>query len=963
MRFIALAVFCLALAAGCSGRRSEQKRIEGDTYLRLGKVNNACAAYESAAKINPDNHLAVLGMAKCYVLQQKPDEALAAYRRVMERDPSTEDAYVGAARVLLGQGQTEEAIAMAREFEETNREQGGLLRAYVLKNMGKPEEALDALEALRDEFPKSAVVRVQLAYAFLFNAQTSKAEQELQYVLDEIDPHSFLARMALIEVYQAEGKTPEIVAQFETLLENEPDNTELQLLLARSLLNDGQFDRAESIARPVLEKHPDNGWANYVVGCCLLEQESFPEALQCLQTAVQAMPNQEIVRGALELARDRKKFSEGFVIAGHTPIPAKSSPTDEQQGPDQQLKGWQQLWNTAELKQLLAQREDLLKDSPPEALEALVVTALILGSDPLAADMAQGLPESSPLKGLVVSLGERDPSKMKQAIDAWPEEESEARVVRDNAVGLVYTRIGARAQALRLLSETYQAVPENVVALSNLAQMYESARMPQFAARCLQRLLERYPSALEPRLMLYAALNSAGLEKEAMESAFATYASYPSRPEAIYNLSQAYLTTGQTERAFEVLRLGAGRNPDQPVLRLALAGALLRVGKANAGLELLDAGAAASDESGQVTALLASAYAQLGQWDQVVDLWRDADVDGLSLAARLGYASALISQGQTAQAGDVLLSASGKPIVPFPPENAILGALGRLSHAELADVATNELVSALAQQPDVLAQFTHATSCLRAQQYQPAVTALEKVADMIGRSPLLVSTQMTCLAKGAEIPGRLEKAKALLDANEEMPDAWLGIADVYKSVDDVAAEREAPDSALALAPDNRAVLQRRARFFEAHGDEVAALDAYRRLHELDPEDAVVMNNLAYSFLRQNQNTEEALSLALAARDKLGANGHVLHTLGLAEMRNGQLDQGRADLSYALELRPGDPTLLLDFGDLLIKQGHEEEGKRYVELALEYARQLGLDFPRKAEAERIAGKASSSTVQS
>ena len=55
---------------------------------------------------------------------------------------------------------------------------------------------------------------------------------------------------------------------------------------------------------------------------------------------------------------------------------------------------------------------------------------------------------------------------------------------------------------------------------------------------------------------------------------------------------------------------------------------------------------------------------------------------------------------------------------------------------------------------------------------------------------------------------------------------------------------------------------------------------------------------------------------------------------------------------ALEMRPGDPTLLLDYGQLLIAKNQPEEGKHQIELALRYAAQLTSPFARRAEAERI-----------
>ena len=98
--------------------------------------------------------------------------------------------------------------------------------------------------------------------------------------------------------------------------------------------------------------------------------------------------------------------------------------------------------------------------------------------------------------------------------------------------------------------------------------------------------------------------------------------------------------------------------------------------------------------------------------------------------------------------------------------------------------------------------------------------------------------------------------------------------------------------------------------------------------------------------------DKALACAQAAQKQLRTDPQVLHTLGLAYLRRGDLEESVKNLRVAVELRPGDPTMLLDFGLLLIAQKHPEEGKKQVEMALRYATQLGLDFPRRAEAENV-----------
>lgn len=56
------------------------------------------------------------------------------------------------------------------------------------------------------------------------------------------------------------------------------------------------------------------------------------------------------------------------------------------------------------------------------------------------------------------------------------------------------------------------------------------------------------------------------------------------------------------------------------------------------------------------------------------------------------------------------------------------------------------------------------------------------------------------------------------------------------------------------------------------------------------------------------------------------------------------------------MQPGDPTMLLHFGAMLIQQDKKADGRKLIEMAIRYANQLGLDFPRRAEAEAALSNA-------
>jgi len=239
--------------------------------------------------------------------------------------------------------------------------------------------------------------------------------------------------------------------------------------------------------------------------------------------------------------------------------------------------------------------------------------------------------------------------------------------------------------------------------------------------------------------------------------------------------------------------------------------------------------------------------------------------------------------------------------------------------------------------------------------YGPAYDALNVVTKSAGPSPVVTALLFDVIARGGAGTDVMAKASANAEASSGDPDVWLGLARVCARMKDMPGERKALDRAFELAPDRVQVLMQRSGYFERQGDPVEAGKVYQRLAELLPDDPAVCNNLAYNILQTGGDAKRALDLAQQAHAKLTSNPRVLHTLGLAQLRTGNLEDGRKNLTIALEQQPADPTILLDVGQLLIAQEKADEGRKYIEMALLYAGQLGLKFDRRAEAEALLSR--------
>lgn len=129
--------------------------------------------------------------------------------------------------------------------------------------------------------------------------------------------------------------------------------------------------------------------------------------------------------------------------------------------------------------------------------------------------------------------------------------------------------------------------------------------------------------------------------------------------------------------------------------------------------------------------------------------------------------------------------------------------------------------------------------------------------------------------------------------------------------------------------------------YDTLGLSLKSIPVYERLLVLDPENALVMNNLAYSLAEQGGDLERARRLAEGAVSKEPGSGVYLDTLGWILFREGSFSHARLRLERAAELEPEEPEILRHLAELYRAVG--EEG-----LAAAAARRAGaLEERRKA----------------
>ncbi|CAH1669629.1 tetratricopeptide repeat protein [Chelatococcus asaccharovorans] len=106
---------------------------------------------------------------------------------------------------------------------------------------------------------------------------------------------------------------------------------------------------------------------------------------------------------------------------------------------------------------------------------------------------------------------------------------------------------------------------------------------------------------------------------------------------------------------------------------------------------------------------------------------------------------------------------------------------------------------------------------------------------------------------------------------------------------------------------------------------------FKKALELAPESigrdrALILNYLAYSWVDQGLNIDEAFQMLRRAVELRPRDGYIVDSLGWAYYRLGRYDDAVRELEKAVDLRPADPTINDHLGDAYWKVGRKLEAK-------------------------------------
>jgi putative PEP-CTERM system TPR-repeat lipoprotein len=596
----------------------EARRLRAEIAIAIGDYTTALADFERAQALGVAPSAIAPGEAEALVVARQPDKALAVLdaARPTGKDPRY---WVTRAEALLAAGRTAEAEQALENTEPGPR--ATIVRARIAFQRNDLVGAERELVGSGSSDPAILTARAEL---FARTQRLPEAAAALQgaadmYHASHLTTREVMALLSLVQVQLAANDLEAAEVTARRLAQAAPQAALTSYMKGLVEYRRGRFDEAAALIQPLVGSSPDTVQFRALLGAIQLARGNFGQAEQQLQAVLATSPGDPAAIKLLAETHLRQQRPEAALatLRGVADTAAEDPQIGMLSGVASVLagdtrQGLLYLQQAASLDPgnealklelarayLLAGRDSdasaLLKDAlggGPAALEAGMLKLMAhvrngTADDAAAQDLLAQFPEDSrALTAVAIYTQFRgDDTRARELFERAAKLETSGSTAR-MLVAATWVREGRTREAEDLLSGLVQQKPDNVRALTGLAELLAARNEFDAAARYLQQAAERSQS-IAPRLALAQLRIRQGDLVAARREVDTAARLAPDSPEVAAVRGLLALGEGRPSEAATLLRQASAKLPDRLGITLALGRAELAAGQAESARDVL----------------------------------------------------------------------------------------------------------------------------------------------------------------------------------------------------------------------------------------------------------------------------------------------------------------------------------------------------------------------------------------
>jgi putative PEP-CTERM system TPR-repeat lipoprotein len=524
-------------------------------YSFIGETDLAATYLAMAVERNPEAADLRVDLAKVLSKKGERAQAIEQLENAIHLDPGVANADVLLIQNLLQEKRFDKALQAVESLEKKQPKNPTTFNlkgaAYIGKNdVAKARKSFEQALSLE---PTSAATAMNLAQLDLMEKNPDAARQRFQTILAK-DTKNVQAMMGLATVGAATAQESEYVAWLEKAAQAGPSEVGPRVLLGHYYLRKNDFQKALAVAREAQTADPNNTRALDLLGTAQLAAGEKRNAVTTFSNLAKLVPKSSVVRYRLAMAQ----------VAAQNMDSARAS-----------------------LKRALALQPDYL-----EAEILLASAELGAGRFGEALKIAQQIQKKHPEHASGLVLQGEILMAQKQFAPALKAYEKALSINNSGSIAIkVHQALSARGNAKEAdarLVQWLEDQPNNVPARAYLAASYRRAGLNKQAIEQYQLVLKADPKnilALNDLAWLYQQEK----DPRALTTAEQAYQLQPDNAHVLDTLGWILVERGKTTDGLELLRKAAEKSPASTGIRYHWAATLAKSGdSARARIELAD---------------------------------------------------------------------------------------------------------------------------------------------------------------------------------------------------------------------------------------------------------------------------------------------------------------------------------------------------------------------------------------
>ena len=894
-------VVCVLLITGllaCSGPTAQQLVMSARDYLSQNKIREATIELKNALQENPKHAEARYLLGEIYLKLGDAASAEKEFKRAADAGWPEGQARIGIARAKLISN------ALQALLDETGVEgdypagvQANLYALHALAQAGLGH--LDQAEQLMNEASNlDADALYVLKSTILIRFATGDVAVANEIMKRALAIHGDEQEILLLGAIVATGNARRAEAReiYQKIIALEPQNIvtlygrKARLGMARLEVLSKNFDQAEAVLKPLFGQRADDPEMNYVGGFIAVKRGDFDLAEQRLLLVLKVVPEYaqaQLLLGFINYAQGKYEQA-AYYIARYV----SAMPDD--------------VW-------------------------------------------------ARKLLGRAYSrLGQRDNAQAALA-PALKDNTDDAELLE--LAGLLQLQAGDAVSGIKELERAVKVAPENLALKNKLAKAYIFTGETARAVNALNDMLAKGGDKKQGQALLISAYLNAGQYASAMNIVQQMLRDYTGDPDVLVLAGRVHEIGKGRSEAREYFNQALRISPDHLSANLFLARLEAlegNIGKAESMYKKL-----AKENVQDINALLALArLAEVQNQPQAMvhRLQQAAERTPQDLVSRTALIEYYLGRGLLREAGMMLREA-----VKIAPDNNIL--LDLAARLSMAEGRYSEALSSLNKLVSKEPSSVYARTLLAELYFK-----LGQLADARQQLNIVFKKQddyVPALALAASLAlrsGAFDKALGYAKKIQRIqPDLYVGYdlaGDALMSKKEYEAARLDYERAMKRKPlpgliikQSRALVQAGSSaeavgllssWLERHPDESRvrlslatllqglkqnskAIENYEKLLEVEPDNAVVLNNLAWLYSLENH--PKALELAKKASKMKPGDSGVQDTYGWILVQQGRAEEGRYILEKVIRELPDVPEVQYHYAAALLKTGDVAEAHK------------------------------------